>query len=834
MSKDIFLFLPHTHWEGAVFKTREEYLELGLPIILRALRLLRKHRHYRFVLDQACFVAPFLERYPEEADTLRQCVADGRLQIVGGMHVMPDVNMPGGESLVRQILYGKRFFAREFDVDITTGWQLDTFGHHAQIPQIMRLAGYQTFWSQRGVPADDIPSDFIWEGLDGSQIPFIWMPQNYAVTYNSPTTLAEFADFMKQRYESLTPNSAGHGRLGPAGADVCLPEDHVPELVGPFNEQSDAPFELRIGLPSDYEQLVEARNEADPLVVTGERNPIFQGTYSSRIELKQRTRRVEALLRHAEAAGAMLRAAGVEDSVESLESAWEPMLFNHAHDLMCGVMTDHVHDDVMFGYETAARRAGAALEARHRDWTSAIDTQGEGVALVVSNCLAFARTDVAFADVGFSDDGVHDVRLVGPDGNDVPVQLCGDDRGADGSLLRAKIAFIAEVPAMGHAVYRLLPAHQAPEPATEQTDTTLENALLRLVVDPASGAITELLDKRSGASLLREPGNVIVREEDHGDLWEPYRTLNASQFVVMDDQHPPPPAGTGVRSTDVAAESAQVENGPVFSQVSVTHPFGNEGEFHTRVRLYHDLPRIEVHTRIRNDETYVRCRALFPTAIDQGRGVHEIPFGVVERPEGIEYPAQSWFANQGESGGIALLNRGLPGSNIAGNVMMISLMRSADIAAYGMGGGYEGQASSSGFEIGKENSFDYALVAYDGDWRDAGVTRQGQGFQQPLVARTAESSAGSVASSWSLLGSEADNVYVASVKGSEEGDDLIVRLYEGHGQPVEGAHLRWNGSISAVHEVDLLERHVADVAHDSDGWRLDLRPFEIKTYRVQL
>ena len=103
-----FFIIPHTHWEGAVFKTREEYLEMGLPNILKALYLLKKYPDYRFVLDQVAYVKPFIERYPEQATAFRQFVKEGRLQLVLGMDVMPDLNIPGGETLLRQIEYGKR------------------------------------------------------------------------------------------------------------------------------------------------------------------------------------------------------------------------------------------------------------------------------------------------------------------------------------------------------------------------------------------------------------------------------------------------------------------------------------------------------------------------------------------------------------------------------------------------------------------------------------------------------------------------------------------------------------------------------------------------------
>ena len=209
-SLDTFFFIPHTHWEGAVFKTREQYLEMGLPHILLALRLLETCPEYRFVLDQACYVEPFLQRYPEKRAAFRRFVEQGRLAIAGGTDVMADVNMPGGESFVRQVLYGKGFFRRELGVEVTTSWQLDTFGHHAQMPQLLRLAGYGSFWFFRGVADWDVPSEFVWEGIDGSQIPAFWLPQGYAVTYGSPQSPDEFAEFFAERFARLTPNRCAH------------------------------------------------------------------------------------------------------------------------------------------------------------------------------------------------------------------------------------------------------------------------------------------------------------------------------------------------------------------------------------------------------------------------------------------------------------------------------------------------------------------------------------------------------------------------------------------------------------------------------------------------
>jgi len=128
--KDTLYYIPHTHWEGAVFKTREDYLTMGMPRVLQVLRLLKQFPEYTFTLDQVSLIKPFLERYPEEAAAFRKFVAEGRLGIVGGMDVMPDVVKPGGELFVRQMQYGKRYCREELGVEVTTAWLLDTFGFH--------------------------------------------------------------------------------------------------------------------------------------------------------------------------------------------------------------------------------------------------------------------------------------------------------------------------------------------------------------------------------------------------------------------------------------------------------------------------------------------------------------------------------------------------------------------------------------------------------------------------------------------------------------------------------------------------------------------------------
>ncbi len=343
--------IPHTHWEGAVFKTREEYLEIGLPHILTALNLLRTHPNYRFVLDQVAYVKPFLERYPEEAPEFRRLVSEGRLQIVGANDVMLDVNIPSGESWIRQALYGKGYYKRELGVDVTVGWALDTFGHHAQMPQLLKLAGYDSYWFQRGVHAGDTPSEFLWEGLDGTRIPAFWLPFGYGLLYPSPTSLFDFSTDVRGLWESLGHYSRWADRVALAGADVVDPEESLPRMVAEFNRKSNEPLKLRLGVPTDFESIVAKRE--DRPVIAGELNPVFQGTYSSRTEIKQWMRQVERILTTAEKVSALRAWLNPPADTQNLARAWEPVLFNQAHDLTSGTMVDKVYADTIRGYEFA-------------------------------------------------------------------------------------------------------------------------------------------------------------------------------------------------------------------------------------------------------------------------------------------------------------------------------------------------------------------------------------------------------------------------------------------------------------------------------------------------
>ncbi len=837
--KDILWIIPHTHWEGAVFKTREEYLQMGLINITAALHILGEHPDYRFVLDQVAYVRPYLERFPENAAAFRKYVKEGRLLLVGGMDIMPDVNMPSGESLVHQILYGKGYYRDELGVDVTVGWNLDTFGHNAQMPQILKLGGYKSYWFFRGVASLNTPSEFLWQGIDGTQIPAFWLPRGYANFFHPPADPAEFDRYARERFTALDPFARGHERVALDGADVSEPEGYLPEIVKEFNRKGDVPFTLKIGLPTDFEAAVAKR--ADRPVVGGELNPIFQGIYSSRIELKQRMRKMENLLSAAEKFAALAHWLGAPQDVDELMRAWEPVLFNQTHDLASGVMVDKVYDDVVRRYNFSERLTDQMMDASKERIASRIDTRGEGIPIVVFNTLGWPRTDIAESDIDLIEAGFVDLALVDSESKPAPIQLSDVSRYGDGGIRHAHLTFVArDVPALGYEVYRVVPqkAFAAPH-AWESASTrehdqgSIENEYFRATFNLWTGEMTSLVEKSTGWEALRAPGNVVAQEQDGGDLWQLYGNLNGGRNIAMTRPILLPDKTRSRFSSEWLGGSGHSADGPVFSEYYVSHPFAN-GTFSTRVRLYAGVRRVDIETQILNNDAHVRYRVLFPTTIKDGKRMDEIPFGAIERPQEQEFPAQNWMDYGDGAHGVALLNCAMPGNNVANGTLMLSLLRSAAITAYGFGGGYEpGVSSDSGLEMGRTLTLQYALVPHAGDWRDAGVSRAGWEINQPLIVRKETAHMGDLPARWGWLEISAPNVNVSALKPGRDGS-VILRVYEAAGRATSGVSVKLQAHLVSVNEANLMEDSGREIVPEQDTFKFDLHPYEIKTFKLRL
>jgi alpha-mannosidase len=230
----------------------------------------------------------------------------------------------------------------------------------------------------------------------------------------------------------------------------------------------------------------------------------------------------------------------------------------------------------------------------------------------------------------------------------------------------------------------------------------------------------------------------------------------------------------------------------------------------------------------------VRYRVLFPVSVTNGKNTQEIPFGALPRPLANEYPAQNWIDYSDGSKGVALLNRGLPGNNVADNTLLLSLMRSTKLLSYPFFGGFEpGVSSDSGLELGKEIGFHYALVPHQGDWTDAMIYRAGLEFNNPLLVQKEEPHAGPLPAQWGLLRVSHPNVVLSALKPGPQ-DSLILRLYEAAGKTTEKVRIEFTPSLASVYESDLMENQGRELGAQTNALEFSIGPFEIMTFRLKL
>ncbi|HZO90178.1 MAG TPA: glycoside hydrolase family 38 C-terminal domain-containing protein [Chthonomonadaceae bacterium] len=837
-------YVPHTHYDAEVFLTREETFEIGYSVLLGALAAMRQDPQFKFVLDQTCYIEPFLKTYPEERAFFEQMIAEGRLEITCGMHAMPDVNIPSGESFIRQVMAGKFWCERELGLDVRCGWLLDTFGQHPQIPQLMRKCGFDHNVFQR-IGTFDGPTEYWWQGLDGSKLFCHWMRSSYAILYPAPGNLHEFKKFADTRLKYLKQHALTPHLLALSGADLAPIQPHVTRLFEEYNRTYDD-VKLVVSTPREYFDLVKGL--ADFPTLEGDLNPVFQGCYSARIAVKQWNRRLETLLGNAEFADAFAALLGQASQGEQITQAWEGVLFNQFHDIICGSHVDKVYANTIDRYKASHAMASRCLEASLEGIAAQIDTTGDGVPVVVFNPLSWDRDDVAECAVGFSEKDVFEVEVRDSSGRLMVSDLISAERYETGGIKRATVLFVAkQVPSLGYEVFRIrrkgaeqaetsLHSNQPDVFMAEIDRDVIENEFCRLEIDAWNGAIRSLVAKGNGWEVIPEDrrfGNTVVKELDNGNFWEYNGHCKGDAFLPMNRDHPLPNEDSGRAAfSHHYGGDGRVTNGRARVEYNVSFAFG-KGFFATRVRLYAGIPRVEIQTTLVNEDERVRYRAACPTTLANGIITQEIPFGAIERPQG-EFPAQNWVDYSGEGKGIALLNKGLPGNNVDDGVLLLSLLKCTALKeGYGEVGGFrKSTKTTDGYEIGVEHTFEYALVPHAGDWRDAKIYRQGMEFNRPLLARKVKPAPGRLPQRMSLFSVSADNVVISAVRASPAG--TVVRVYEAEGRAASNVVLRSWARLESVEETNLIEKEGRPLPVGTEGrsFTFDLGPFEIKTFVI--
>lgn len=783
--------IPQSHIDAAWLWRWPETVDVCNYTFTQALDIMEKVPSYTFTQSAAQYYYWMEEKFPNIFQRIKQRVKEGRWGIVGGMWVESDLNMPNGEALVRQFLYGKRYLRSTLGVDVKVGWSPDTFGHSWQLPQILKKSGIDYYFHYR---CSRGPL-YWWEGLDGSRV----------LVRTGAGGLKE----MKERYDL----NCNMYLIGPGdhGGGATLRD--VEEIV----QRSQAMITPRMvfATPEIFYKEAERKGKDIP-VIKEELNFEFEGCYTSQAKTKYNNRKAEYAMLNTELFSTIADFLGKGYPKKEIENSWHILLFNQFHDILPGSSIHPVYDDAQEQYDKLFGFSRKAISSALNYIVSLVSTEGDGVPIVVFNPLSWNRSDIASGDI-LLPKGTQNVEIYDWRGNKTNSQVIDKRSTPKGELF--KVAFFAkDIPAWGYKLFFLRPSSSLSYDESSGSDFRVDNQFFLAEIDPKSGNLARLRDKHGDREVFSAPANVLQV------LGEGPRDMSAWTIVL-----------NGRKESLEDAEYVIRKDGTLFTSFFTRHRFGGSS-FEREIRFYKDIPRIDVFFNADWKERHHLLKVSFPTTLPQTSAFFEIPYGVIERPSdgrklpsgtftppldgGHEVPALT-FANIDAidgSYGVAILNDCKYGYDVKDGTIRLSLLRGPTDP--------DPQA-----DIGFHKAA-YAIYPHQSNWMEANVLKRGWEFNNPLLLIQTSPHPGKLPSEWGFLKVEGD-VIATSVKQAEDSQSLVIRLVEFNGRKAR-ANLALPAPITYAYETDLLEKRNKPLTFNGNRLTVDVSPNEIKTIEIKL
>ena len=769
-------------WEEA----REEMINTSRTV----LQLMEEYPDFVYTCSQAAAYAWVEETEPELFRKIQERVKEGRWKIVGGWWVQPDVNIPSGESFIRQALYGKLYFREKFGVDVKTGYNVDSFGHTAQLPQILRHTGIENYVFFRPKPNEKVlPATlFRWQALGQAEV----LASRPPFHYNSWSK--ELDSRLELAIEEIDPNVGEEMIFYGVG-------DHG---GGPTRENIQSILRQREGLakraeilfsdPESYFASVKERAAERP-VVAEELQYHSRGCYTSHSDIKRWNRFLENFLIETEkltSALALFKSAA--PAKKDLKAAWKTLLFHQFHDILAGTSIPPVYTDAEKELSEALVQVAEIADETVRTYFEAVPAP-EGNKLLVLNSLVWNQDQVVATRVHLPGEAAG-VALKGPKGESIPVQVHEQIfHPEEGTFF--KISFRDELPALGYKTYTVEESSELPTNFEEKPVHVVESDFYTLTFDPKTGWIEQIFDKENDVNLLSKPGNCLLVIHDPYDTWG----HDVNEFREE------------VGHFELTAPVTLEEDGPVFKKIRVDSHYQNSTARQT-IFLYKNSRRIDFELTVDWEEQFKMLKLAFPIRVQEYEATFEVPFGAVSRPAfGTEEPLQRWMDVSGfiktngkleKRYGVALLNDSKYGGDIKWAEIRLTILRSPIFAKHAHG--IPDDLTGLEFLDQGEQTVRYALLPHASRWNRAHLAREAEAFGTHAKTYWKKNENGPLTESF--LQVDPANVVLSAFKRAETGEGWILRMYESEGHDAE-AVIRFIALKKEIH--------------------LPIRAFEIKT-----
>ncbi len=764
--------IGHTHidvaWQWTLAQTREK----AQRSFSTAVRLMEKYPEYIFQSSQPQLYEYVKESDPELYEKVKKLIAEGRWEAEGAMWLESDTNLVSGESLIRQILIGKKFMKDEFNAENYMLWLPDVFGYSAALPQILKKSGVPYFfttkisWSE----TNTFPHDsFIWQGIDGSEV-FAVLGKTYVSELNPKSIMTAWKKHDDKTHTARQISTFGWGDGG----------------GGPTTDMLENFARLKRGIPGlpevkiqkSLESLKQAEKEflenSELLKWTpkwqGELYLEFhRGTYTSIAKNKNNNRRSEFLYGNLEVASVadMLLCNG-EYPVKMLYDNWKTILKNQFHDIIPGSSIEQVYIDSDREYKQVLDDGNEAFAGKLDGLCSNVATDG---GVFVYNPNGFALSDYV-----------------------------KDENG--------KVYYAENVPAQGWTVVK--ETAQADSTLKAQ-DKVLENDVIRVCFDEKFN-ICSVYDKVNGREVIDEGqrANVLEIFEDYPrayDAWEITEYYMQKKWLIDD-------------VTDVSYINEGCKSG-----IKISRKY-RDSVIEQTISLKPASRRIDFETDVEWQEDHVLLKAAFPLSVRSENTTYEIACGHIERPNHkntswdrakFEVSGHKW-ADMSEYGyGVSLLNDCKYGYSTEENIIKLTLLKAPT---------YPNPKADKG-----HHRFTYSLYPHADSFIEGGTIKEAFLLNNPLVVKTISKQDGKLPESYSLVTSSYEGFIPNAVKLAEDGNGVIVRGYEAFG----GKHkvkLDFGFGVEKVYACDLMENNLDELATDGNSVSVDVSNFEIATFRV--
>lgn len=778
------------------------------------LELMKRYPDFIYMSSQPQLYKYVKEEFPELYAQIKQRVKEGRWEAEGGMFVEADCNLSSGESLVRQFLYGKRFFYKEFGVDNEVLWLPDVFGYSAALPQICKKSGIKYFvttkisWNEY----NKLPYDtFEWQGIDGTKILTHFIPTSeykpvmdtHFTTYNGEIKPSQIMGSW-QRYQQKDLNR-----------DVLFSFGYGDGGGGPTPEMLENEKRMSQGIPGcPTVKITKSRDFFHKLerdVKDNKHLPTWsgelyleyhRGTYTTMARNKKYNRKSEFMYQNAELYSVVNNLlTGVRYPREVISNGWEVILRNQFHDILPGSAIKEVYDESRDEYEGILSEGTKIIDRAINSVASEVNVNAASV--IVFNPQGAVCSDI----VSFTlPQGKKDISILDTCTNKVyPCQICDNNQA---------IFFAEGVPAKGYKAFIINEYALQVEDITI-TKESMINDFFNIKLDD-KGQFTSIFDKRANREVLKkgEKGNVLEAFEDKPYNWDAW-DINAyyqEKMWYVDE----------VKSIKV------IQVGPVRVCLEIIKCF-QQSTITQHIFLYKDLARIDIKNNIDWRAKQILLKAAFPIDVFAQEGTFDIQYGNVKRPTHrntswdvarFEVCAHKWADLSEDGYGVSLLNDCKYGCDINNSVMRLSLLKSSVYPN-----------TQADIEL---HEFTYSLYPHVGGWREGGTVKEAYKLNNPFfsVVRTAQK--GSLPVNYSLASVDKVNIIIEVIKKAEDDDDMIIRLYECYNRRTTATVLL-GVNANYVIECDLMENKISNlVVKNNKSFTFEIKPYEIKTFKIKV